>query len=1156
MLSDTAAARERTRGQDMVIKVIEVKADSDGVNVAYTGETMSLERAFQRGLIVDSDYAKVLDSQQTPQNAAEDVSQCEPVRDGEPCEVNNLLSKCLSGNKPPIELRNAHALRLSSPRLNTGDVNKCQDMEELNVDAAVQCDLMSSSSTLIVLGSQQQYLGLVLPPSEEAQIVPKSFVEDKLSASTEFTSSLVSKKEKILAFYIPQFSEVVDFDVAVQKGWIDSYTAERLKTVEIPDAVADDDHLHERFSSWLMYRKLTVDGCLHAADCLKVDRVPSPAEAEQLFISYLLINSYIDAQTGKRVVILDRELSKMVKVFLGEPISSEDGDKHTASLDLNVSSFSERAEKVYINEETNMETEDERHACEPPCFLSSVHGSVSFRVEAHAGDRAVNHRPVLDVTEDHDISVDGEDPHAAEKTAPLENTDWTKSDEFVEMVYGNDALDDDGGWGKSSRHTSHLNSESICRELDITESFEAELLQPEDLLDDEQDFVIEVLEEDISDLPSVGRAGMTAALSENLMDEEAFLMLLNSRSDDRGSTEGDEWDSMSGFREDVSGAHSSSYSAYFLSEKQTISRSGCTISISESFQAGFTEDEFVVSDPETSTSAQDDLPYTSRSSTLALTDAHGAEKRPAVRKVVAGGAAEDAEIGREIADGEVDYERGNVEEMSRCLHRCLPADDHRVPQMFSRPLRSRVTAERAGHAGESSLPTDRRDPQGVSNSRRTAAAGEGENPQTSDERANSESQAQDATFTAQPDSDGPLLVQKVLITESDSEVETQEVGERRSDAPPRVLADETSAAGAEMSALQTHLRHGPTASGGVGHRHIIIVSGSEDGTRVTSSPPTEGDSEEVSCVHQEADQRSPEAASSWDDIMGPDHVEGFSDGDSECEESGSVRTSPEADLVDQDRPGSQCSSADGELSAPLPPERQHGDRFRISSNSEEICSLKPPRASGGGVSAGEMSSERAEAAVRVDSECETPAESSGRAELASERVVKACSDELSDVRDPQSAEQVEDARSVLSNTPKPGEKSAHQTDTLQALLESRHPDLVVDLLKRNAHNLESKGEGEPQQEGKVSEKEEFPSVRQQLLHVLKTVTSSQDLPMLQEVMQSLNMALGNESPEVQRHLDSIKEESSEGEDEGSAEEDSPQSSATSDSCKVKQVEVC
>lgn len=1177
-LSDTTSARER---KDAIIKVIEVKTDSDGVNVSYTGETVSLESAFQHGLIAASDYANVLERQKTPRDAAEDVSPFEPVQEVEACDVNSFISKCLSRNKSPISPRDVHALKLSSPQLDVDDLIKPHDMDILNVDAAVQCDLRSSSSTLVVLGSQQQYLGLVLPPSEEVRMISESFEDDKLSAASEFTSSLFSNKEKIAAFYIPHFSEVVDFDVATQKGLIDMHTAEVLKTIEIPDEVPDVDHLNEKFSSWLMYRKLTVDGCFHAAHCLKVDSVPSPAEAEQLFISYLMINSYIDAQTGKRVVILDNELSKMVKIFLEEPVSSEDGNKRTTSLELNVLDQADLNLKLHRKEEMDMSMEDNKHTCEPPYFVSSLNGNVPLRVEAYMGDQAVNHHPVMDVTEDNDINMDESDPHISEKLVCLKNPGWTKSGEFVRMIYGNGSHDDaDGDSGESSHQTPRHNiTESICSESDVADSFEAEFLCPDHLSDDEQQFVIEILEaqveeeEDILDIPSARHTGVNAALSENLVDTEAFVKLLNSHSDDTGSTEGDEWDFMSDFKEPASGGYNSSYCAYFLAEKQTISRTGCSISISESYHTGVTENEFVASDLETSLYSHDECPpCTAGSKILDFTDANGNEEQPMVRK--GSEAAEDTEFGREITDKEVDCERtGNLEEMSRDLDGCLPAVDDRSSQMFSCSLWSQVSADQ--HTSKSSFPTGRSDSQSMSNSQLTGASDEGENTQTSEERGNSASLTQYPTFTPPPDSDSPLFVEKVLIEESDSEVETQECSGSESDnlTPSHVIMYENKATGSETSVLEPHLSSEPAPSRHYSSTRVedmMSHSRKEDGTRMTSPQPAEAQSERVFCVEQEADQGFPQLAISSDEVILPDHFERITDDDSECEESQTaIRTSPEAAPVDQQVSASQFWSVGDEPSPGFSHERQ-----QISGDREET--------SDGVVAPGEMSSEQAEPAASIESGSETPADNNRAAEEDSEYVPfsqsdlpnvpsgccatsvplsgawgvgKAPSDE-GELRDFQSAEDVGSIHSVLANTSQLLEKDVHKNDTPHALLESRHPDLLVDLLKQNAHNLGSKEAGETQQEVKVNQKaEEFPSIQQQLLQVLQTVTSSQDLSMLQEVMQSLNMALGSNTQEDQRHLlDSIKEESSEGEDEGSAEDESPQSSASSNGCKVKQTE--
>lgn len=1175
-ISDTTPSRER---KDAIIKVIEVKTDSDGVNVSYTGETVSLESAFQLGLIAASDYEDFLERQKTPRAAAEDVSPLELVQEVEPCDVNSFISKCLSRNKSPISPRDVHALKLSSPQLDVGDLIKPHDMDILNVDAAVQCDLRSCSSTLVVLGSQQQYLGLVLPPSEEIRMISESFEDNKLSAASEYTSSLFSNKEKIAAFYIPHFSEVVDFDVALQDGLIDMHTAEVLKTIEIPDEVPDVDCLNEKFSSWLMYRKLIVDGCFHAAHCLKVDSVPSPAEAEQLFISYLMINSYIDAQTGKRVVILDSELSKMVRIFLEEPVSSEDSNKRTTSLELNVLEQADLNLKLQRKEEMDTGMEDNKHTCEAPYFVSSLNGNVPLRVEAYMGDQAMNHHPVTDVTEDNDTNVDESDLHISEKLASLKNSGKTNSGECVRMIYGNGSQTDDadGDSGKSSHHAPrHIIAESICSESDIADSFDAEFLCPDYLSDDEQQFVIEFLEaqveeeEDILDIPSARHAGGNAALSESLVDTEEFVKLLNSHSHDTGNMEGDEWDSMSDFKETTSDGYNSSYSAYFLSEKQTISRSGCSISISESFHTGVTENEFVASVLETSLYSQDECPpCTAGSNNLDFMDVNGNEKQPMVRKVRE--AAEDTEFEREIADKEVDCERtGNVEEMSRDRDRCLPVVDDRSAQMFPCSLWSQVTADQ--HTSKSSFPAGRSDSQGMSNSQLTGASDEGENTQSSEERGNSVCLTQYPTFTPPPDSDSPLFVEKVLIAESDSEVETQECSESESDnlTASHVLTYNNKATESETSTLEPHLSSEPAPSrhySSIGVEDIMSHSRIEDGTRMTSPQPTEAQSERGFCVKQEADQGFPQLAISSDEVILPDHFESITDDDSECEESETaIRTSPEAPPVDQHMYASQFGSVGEEPSTGFSHERQ-----QISGDREET--------SDGVVAPGEMSSEQAEPAARVESGSETPADNNRTAEDDSEHVSfsqrdlptvpsdccvtsvplsgawgvgKTPSDE-GEVRDFQSAEGVGSIHSILSDTSQLLEKDVHKNDTPHALLESRHPDLLVDLLKRNAHNLASKEAGETRQEVKVNQKaEEFPSIQQQLLQVLQTVTSSQDLSMLQEVMQSLNMALGSNTQDYQRLLlDSIKEESSEGEDEGSAQDDSPQSSA---SCKVKQAE--
>ncbi|XP_069395298.1 dystonin isoform X17 [Paralichthys olivaceus] len=405
-LYDVAAAREGTTCEDLVIKMIEVRQVSDEMKVCYTGDTLTLEGALQSGLIPASVYVKILQRQKTSQeminlNSAENVSEPEV----EPYEVNRLILKCLSGNKSLTQERNINTLRSDRDGLSNQEtrstllgasevrnIGNLPNSDRLKVDAAVQCDLMSSSSSLVVLGNQQQFMGLVLPHSGEIQTVSTSIHCHEQITTPEFTSSLFSNRQKIAAFYIPENSEIVDIPSAVQNGLTDSYTADVLKSIEIPDVFPDVDHLYEKFSSWLMYKKLTVDGCYRAAECIEVDNIPSPTEARQLFISYLMMNSFIDPKTGQRVLIVDRQLSQTVKMFLKDLIFCENAENNLTSLTVNVGDLSSQLDTPLLIHETEEDPcdfvsssdvriiydENTKHTCDPHSFFSSGDGRITF----------------------------------------------------------------------------------------------------------------------------------------------------------------------------------------------------------------------------------------------------------------------------------------------------------------------------------------------------------------------------------------------------------------------------------------------------------------------------------------------------------------------------------------------------------------------------------------------------------------------------------------------------------------------------------------------------------------------------------------------------------------------------------------------------------
>ncbi|XP_028324054.1 dystonin isoform X5 [Gouania willdenowi] len=328
----SAAAGEASMCNELVIKLIEVGHDIDGVRVGYTGETMTLEEAFHCNLISASVYDQVLKKQRSTGRVHD--------RQKDLCEVNRMILNCLSANPPLTSERNFNTLKLACGGLSeeSGDEHVTEVSEStgsfLKVDVAVQCDLMSSSSALIVLGNQQQFVGLVLPRFEENPSVSDQHISCKL----------FDNQGKVAAFYIPESSEVIDVNSAIQRGLIDINIAHFLTSIKIPNALPDVDRLNEKVSSWLVYKRLMIEQPHHTAGV----ELLSNSEAKQLFLSYLMKNSFLDCQSSQRVVKLNRQLTEMTQIFLEDSVFLDDTDRLISDPDpdctANIS--------LHINEDT------------------------------------------------------------------------------------------------------------------------------------------------------------------------------------------------------------------------------------------------------------------------------------------------------------------------------------------------------------------------------------------------------------------------------------------------------------------------------------------------------------------------------------------------------------------------------------------------------------------------------------------------------------------------------------------------------------------------------------------------------------------------------------------------------------------------------------
>uniref|UniRef100_A0A671PU66 Dystonin n=1 Tax=Sinocyclocheilus anshuiensis TaxID=1608454 RepID=A0A671PU66_9TELE len=549
--------------EQTAIKIIEIQLATGGLRPTYTGDILHLERAFQLGLIPESLFIQILERKDNGNISLITQLFAGGIVDpktGRKLTVEEALSESLIDQDTASEI-------LSHQAQNGGIVNPC-NRSRLTVDEAVQCDLISSSSALLVLERQKAFMGLLWPNAGEILSFSTSLQQNMIT--DKLTSELLRNRHKITALYIPETSEVVDIDSAVENNLIETFTKELLKTIEIPDVFPDIDELNNRFSSWLVMRELQIDGSCSAGEEISDENstdAPSPSEAKQLFISYLMMNSYMDPKSGQRLLIFDWQLNKMAKLLF-ETSESEHVDE-TSGLHMKVSEESQLNNNISDNDNTCLIADysalGELQICEPlENTTEKEHGVVNSTALHNCLKPTLPSESVINTIEtDHkwDIFLDSVEhmtvieTNKLSKDSTCSNTDKCQAEtsdvaspqpseamqlpqttfsitatasSLCSMEVNPECHDASKGKEKHSKDSTLLSSETISYTEMPSEFPHTEVVWDDKL---ERDYAIHLLkaqveEGGILDVTSGKRYDLEAALGKGLIDEETVLEVL------------------------------------------------------------------------------------------------------------------------------------------------------------------------------------------------------------------------------------------------------------------------------------------------------------------------------------------------------------------------------------------------------------------------------------------------------------------------------------------------------------------------------------------------------------------------------------------------------------------------------------------------------
>ncbi|KAI1241168.1 hypothetical protein IHE44_0009633 [Lamprotornis superbus] len=204
-------------------------------------------------------------------------------------------------------------------QVQTGGILCHNSGQRLTVDEAVQCNLISSTSALLVLEAQRGFVGLIWPHTGEIFPVSTSLHQDMIT--NELAFKILNDRKKIAALYIPETCEIISLDKAAESGIIDSNTVSVLTNVILPDKMPNVEELKsscKNAAKWLSTYEF-LPSVFHDCEGEHEDSgTEDPVchnldQAKKIFMSYLMVNSYMDANTGQRLLLYDGQLQEVIK---------------------------------------------------------------------------------------------------------------------------------------------------------------------------------------------------------------------------------------------------------------------------------------------------------------------------------------------------------------------------------------------------------------------------------------------------------------------------------------------------------------------------------------------------------------------------------------------------------------------------------------------------------------------------------------------------------------------------------------------------------------------------------------------------------------------------------------------------------------------------
>lgn len=291
---------------DSGLLLFPVKQQPGGTVCLRSGRKVGIFRAVQEGLIDRKVTVRLLEAQLFGGGIAD-------PRSGHRLTIEEAVRHGL--------LDQDLACAMLARQLQNGGILDPFSGERLDLEESIRRDLLSSRLAVLVLESLWAFMGILWPESGELLPIVEALQQGVISG--ELSRNILRQRHAIGALYNPETLQVLPLNQAAEEAFEPSVISS-LKDIHIPDVLTSMNQSGTpslNRSSWGSTSSTPPPSSPSPSssterpvwDSTPAEGMDPEEQAKHKLLFHLMTHSYVDAHSGKRLVLLDSELVDLVK---------------------------------------------------------------------------------------------------------------------------------------------------------------------------------------------------------------------------------------------------------------------------------------------------------------------------------------------------------------------------------------------------------------------------------------------------------------------------------------------------------------------------------------------------------------------------------------------------------------------------------------------------------------------------------------------------------------------------------------------------------------------------------------------------------------------------------------------------------------------------